>query len=116
MHNARNRVVLGGTCDVVMLVGRSVDDGRGRRGDVRVGIAGSSGGREEGEEERERERERAAASRRHGVCAATRSRASSLNETSWPPRGNTRAPLFLYPRPLCISFTGGNGVPPFSRL
>ena len=57
MHNARNRVVLGGTCDVVMLVGRSVDDGRGRRGDVRVGIAGSSGGREEGEEERERERE-----------------------------------------------------------
>ena len=56
MHNARNRVVLGGTCDVVMLVGRSVDDGRGRRGDVRVGIAGSSGRRER-KRERERERE-----------------------------------------------------------
>lgn len=51
MHNARNRVVLGGTCDVVMLVGRSVDDGRGRRGDVRVGIA------ERGEGKRKRERE-----------------------------------------------------------
>lgn len=44
---------------------RSVDDGRGRRGDVRVNAG-----------------ERLAASRRHGVCARTRRRASSLNETS----------------------------------
>lgn len=59
MHNARNRVVLGGTCDVVMLVGRSVDDGRGRRSDVRVSrVSGEREGGREGEREREREKEK----------------------------------------------------------
>lgn len=50
---------------VTSLCCRSVDDGRGRRSDVRVNA-----------------RERLAASRRHGVCARKRHRASSLNESS----------------------------------
>lgn len=119
MHNARNRVVLGGTCDVVMLVARSVDDGRGRRSDVRVGIAGWSregrgGEREERERERGRERESSSVATPRSLRGNKESFASSLNETSWPPRGNTRASLSI--RVVMYFFHGWERAPPFSRL